>query len=280
MQETAGVLHRSGSTIHYWVAGHHRAPLVAFTHGTSMDMRMFAPQLQAVWDAGYRTLRWDMRGHGRSRPIGTVPFTLANVGDDLLALLDSLLMGRQACLVGHSLGAHVSQHVVFARPERIAALVLVGSTCVTVPARPWRTVLSASSPMVQRLRTGMALRHRLARASAVDPAVQTYAFEATDQFSKSELISVWRASTTRIRAHPGYRIEQPLLLTHGEYDFRRRVSRFAPKWAARDPRCEYEVVRRAGHHANQDNPAAFNAILVEFLARHFPIPRGLGRTSG
>ncbi len=275
MQETAGVLHRSGSTIHYWVAGHKRAPLVAFTHGTSMDHRMFAPQLDAVWDAGYRTLRWDMRGHGRSRPIGTTPFTLANVTEDLLALLDSLLLGRQVCLVGHSLGGHVSQQIVFQRPDRVAALVLVGSTCLTLPAHPWRAVSSACLPLVQRFRTGMTLRHRYARTTAIVPAVQTYAFEATDQFSKGELITVWRAGTTRVRAQPGYRIEQPVLLLHGEYDVRSRISKIAPKWASRDPRCEYEVIRRAGHHANQDNPASFNAILLEFLARHVPLPRGL-----
>jgi 3-oxoadipate enol-lactonase len=42
--------------------------------------------------------------------------------------------------------------------------------------------------------------------------------------------------------------------------------RTAPAWAAREPTCTYTPIRGAGHTANQDNPAAFNEVLLEFLA--------------
>ncbi|MEQ7124556.1 alpha/beta hydrolase [Actinopolymorpha sp. B11F2] len=275
MEEISGILQRSGSAIHYWVAGPKRAPMVAFTHGASMDHRMFAGQLPAVWKAGYRTLRWDIRGHGRSKPLGKVPLRMTDVAEDLQALLDNHLLGRQVCLVGQALGAQVSQQIVFSRPERVAALVVIGAGCVTFPAGPWHAWASAWSRAGCRLRSGRTLRQRLARASGIVPAVQTYAYDATQRLTRGELLAALRAGAGKIRSDPTYRIEQPLLLVHGEYDGTTGVRRLAPRWAARDPRCRYEVIRRAGHHAHQDNPAAFNRLLLEFLAEHFPLPRGL-----
>jgi 3-oxoadipate enol-lactonase len=275
VEEVSGILQRSGSAIHYWVAGPKRAPMVAFTHGASMDHRMFAAQLAAVWKAGYRTLRWDIRGHGVSKPLGKVPLTVRDLAEDLQALLDNHLLGRQVCLVGQALGGHVSQHIVFERPERVAALVVIGATCVTFPAAPWRTWSSGWSRAGRWLRSGGELRQRVARASGIVPAVQTYAYDATQRLSRAELVAALRAGTGRIRSDPAYRIEQPLLLVHGEYDRTSGVRRLAPRWAARDPRCRYEVIRRAGHLAHQDNPGAFNRLLLEFLAEHFPLPRGL-----
>ncbi|WP_227357110.1 alpha/beta fold hydrolase [Haladaptatus salinisoli] len=40
-----GQLRRSGSEIHYWITGPEDGPLVACTHGASMDHRMFDPQV-------------------------------------------------------------------------------------------------------------------------------------------------------------------------------------------------------------------------------------------
>jgi 3-oxoadipate enol-lactonase len=272
VEEIAGVLERSGSAIHYWVAGPRRAPMVAFTHGASMDHRMFAAQLPAVWDAGYRTLRWDIRGHGESKPLGKAPLTQRDVAEDLQTLLDNHLLGRQVCLVGQALGGQVSQHIVYERPERVAALVVVGATCVTLPGRAWAP---GSSRAGRWLRSGGAIRQRVARASGIVPAVQTYAYDATERLSKGELRAALAAGAGKIRSDPAYRIEAPLLLVHGEHDAMRGVRRLAPRWAARDPRCRYEVIRRAGHLAHQDNPTAFNRLLLEFLAEHFPLPRGL-----
>lgn len=64
------ILDRSGSEIHYWVTGLEDGPLVAFTHGATMDYRMFDPQVGPVVNAGYRVLTWNVRGHRRSKPIG------------------------------------------------------------------------------------------------------------------------------------------------------------------------------------------------------------------
>jgi 3-oxoadipate enol-lactonase len=80
-----------------------------------------------IWDpimprltAGYRVIRYDARGWGRS-PAATVPFALV---DDLIAVLDRLDVPR-ATFVGCSQGGAASLELALLQPERVAALVLV-----------------------------------------------------------------------------------------------------------------------------------------------------------
>lgn len=288
MEEAAAVIERSGSSIHYWTAGPERSPLVVFTHDGLADHRMFDAQLATLWEAGYRTLRWDMRGHGRSQPLGKTPLTVRDLADDLLAVLDAITLGRPFCLVGQGLGGQVAQLVARWRPERAAALVLVATAQVAerVPVR--RRVGWWWSRARLRCRDDGWLRHRVARAAALRRSAQTYAFAATDPLSRRHLVEILRA--TWLAAHPrptylepsypgthysslAYVAAQPVLLLVGDHDA--AGLRAARRWSERDPRCELVVVPYAGHRANQDNPTEFNHALVSFLAAHCPVPRGV-----
>jgi 3-oxoadipate enol-lactonase len=62
-------IERSGTTLHYWLAGPVGHLLVVFTHGGGMDHRMFEAQ-QALVAKEYRVLFWDMYVHGKSQPLG------------------------------------------------------------------------------------------------------------------------------------------------------------------------------------------------------------------
>lgn len=81
-----------------------------------------------AFTARFRVLRYDLRGHGGSgtRP---GPYETADLGGDLLGLLDSLGEER-AFLVGVSLGGMVGMWVAAHHPERVAGLVVC---CVA----PW-----------------------------------------------------------------------------------------------------------------------------------------------
>ncbi|MCX6030696.1 MAG: alpha/beta hydrolase [Chloroflexi bacterium] len=122
------ILERAGCRLHYWQVGDPAAPLIVLTHGAGADHRMFDAQIPALTPS-HRVLTWDVRGHGLSRPAGG-PFSSQAAVEDLLALLDAV--GRpQAILVGQSMGGNISQEVAFRRPERVRALIVVGSTCNT-----------------------------------------------------------------------------------------------------------------------------------------------------
>jgi 3-oxoadipate enol-lactonase len=258
-----GVLERSGSRIHYWLAGPEQGRLVAFTPGATMDHRMFDYQVSAVVGAGYRALTWDPRGHGLSKPIGN-GFSVGAASEDLLAILDRLGT-REAFFVGQSLGGNVAQELVFRHPERVLALVVIGCTCNTMlPSRLGQLALKLS-PLAFRLWPYGDLKRRTGTSVSVKPDVQEYAREAIARVSRKEFLTIWDAAAHTLHEEPGYRIERPLLITHGEQDRLGNISKIAPAWAARDPNSRYVVIPGAGHNANQDNPKFFNRLLLDFL---------------
>lgn len=265
-----GVLERAGCRIHYWLSGPEDAPLVVFTHGAMMDHRMFDAQVPVVAQH-YRVLTWDMRGHGRSKPIGDVGegLLMRDLIEDLVALIDNLQYGR-ATLVGQSLGGHLAQDVVFYHPERVAALATIGSSCSTIKQPRLGRLALHLSPLAFKIWPEDSLRKQISENTAVTPGAQAYAYEALRQLTKEDIVKVWNAVTTLLHHEPGYRIEHPLLITHGEDDGLGNIKKISPKWAARDPESRYVVIPAAGHNANQDNPEFFNRILLEFLDEYVP----------
>jgi 3-oxoadipate enol-lactonase len=93
-------------------------PLVLIHPGWG-DSAIWEPLL-ATLGAGYRVIRYDSRGFGRS-PAPAAPYTQLG---DLTAVLDSLGVAR-AVLVGHSGGGGPAIGLALAQPERVQALVLV-----------------------------------------------------------------------------------------------------------------------------------------------------------
>ncbi len=73
-----------------------------------------------------RVTRIDQRGHGESEaPAG--PYSRADLAADVLGVLDAEGFD-QTILVGHSMGGIVAMETALAHPERIAGLVLIGTT--------------------------------------------------------------------------------------------------------------------------------------------------------
>lgn len=55
---TEHVVAHVGSQLHAWLTGPDGGPLIALSHGASMDHRMFDEQIGPLTDAGYRVLAW------------------------------------------------------------------------------------------------------------------------------------------------------------------------------------------------------------------------------
>lgn len=263
---TGKVLERAGCPIHYWTGGPDGRPLVVFMHGATMDHRMFNAQVEALLP-DYRVLVWDCRGQGASQPMGD-GFSLAMCAADMLAILDR--EGEEsAVFVGQSLGGYVAQHIVRSTPERVLALVIIGATPL---AKAYSKLdvwaLKASLPLFRLWPFGN-LTTVVARNTARTPAAQAYALEAIRRTSRANFITIWEDVSTAVdeRGLPGFTIDVPLLLLHGDRDTAGTIRRDMPVWATQEPRAEYHVIAGAGHNANQDNPAETNRILRAFLER-------------
>ncbi|TMF07164.1 MAG: alpha/beta fold hydrolase, partial [Chloroflexi bacterium] len=99
-------------------------PAVFLTHGYAATGRMWSPQRQALNDAGYRLITWDMRGHGGTdSPDDPAQYSEALTVQDMTVLLD-MLSTEQAVVGGLSLGGYMSLAFYLTHPERVRALVL------------------------------------------------------------------------------------------------------------------------------------------------------------
>ncbi|MFN8596214.1 MAG: alpha/beta hydrolase [Anaerolineae bacterium] len=259
------VLDRQGCPIHYWLAGDPSRPLIVLTHGAGADHRTFDAQLPMLLER-YRVLTWDMRGHGQSRPLGE-SFTIERTTNDLLAILDQI-NAPTAIFVGHSMGGSVTQEIVYRHPERVRALVIIDSTCNTLPISAAEKVSAAIAPLIFKLLPYEPLKKQSAQASGFRPDVQQYVYDAMSQVTKDEFSSFIVAGLSNLHAEPQYRIPHPLLLVHGDSDQTGNIKKIAPTWAKRDPNCRYVVIPHARHCAHQDNPEFFNRVLADFLNDH------------
>jgi 3-oxoadipate enol-lactonase len=120
--------------LHHTFAGPQDAGVVVLSNSLGTTLAMWEPQAAAL-ARGHRVLRYDLRGHGRS-PVPEAPYSIADLGSDLLALLDRTGIAR-ASLFGVSLGGMVSMWVAAHAPERVDRLILCSTSAVMGPPESW-----------------------------------------------------------------------------------------------------------------------------------------------
>ena len=120
--------------LHHEVTGPADAPAVVLSNSLGATLAMWDRQLDAL--AGYRVVRYDLRGHGGS-PVPDGPSSIADLGGDLVALLDRLEIER-ASLVGVSLGGMVSLWTAAHHPDRVDRLAPCFTSAQLGPPQMWR----------------------------------------------------------------------------------------------------------------------------------------------
>lgn len=213
----------------------------------------------------------DQRGFGASA--GSLPVSIAQLADDALGLLDALHVAGPAVVCGISMGGYVAQHLAARHPERVAAVILVDTKLEadTPEARAGRADLAAK---VGRLGLGIL-------ADAMIPRLLADSEEARAAADRGEIETVIRRS---ILAQPvatvqaalaalGERpdmteamrgLSTPALLVGGAED---AITPPACLEAAEAilPDSKLLIVPAAGHMTPLEQPAVFNAAVLEFL---------------
>ena len=268
IDETYGrelTIERPGCTIHAWLAGPADAPLVAMSHAALVDHTFFARLLPPLLPR-HRILTWDIRGHGASRPLDG-RFLIPDAVDDLIALLDALEIER-AVMLGQSMGTYVGQELVYRHPDRAAALIVIGGTCITAdPGRLGRAGLKIATPIMWAW-PYTSLKKASVEAAAEKSSSRAYLRQRFDEFSKREYINIMDGVDRCVHPDPGYRTPGPTLLLVGEHDKTGDIRKSMAAWAAREPDDEYHVIGGAGHCANLDRPDETNGRILEFLGTH------------
>ncbi|MCA0170529.1 alpha/beta fold hydrolase [Bacillus sp. RAR_GA_16] len=120
-------------------------PLI-FLHPPGMGHVVFHEQVKLA--RHFRTIVFDMRGHGRSG-LGSKPFSIALLANDLNLLMEALSM-KEAILIGYSSGGSVAQEFAIQHQEKVAGLLLCGGFS------------EVSDPFLQaEFRAGKALVHNM-----------------------------------------------------------------------------------------------------------------------
>ncbi len=126
--------------IRYRFDGPVDAPVLVLSNSLGTDLSMWDAQIPAFAQR-LRVLRYDTRGHGASTATPG-PYSIAQLGRDVLGLLDALGIAR-AHFCGLSMGGMVGQWLGVNAPERIERLVLCNTAALIGPAELWDKRIAA-----------------------------------------------------------------------------------------------------------------------------------------
>jgi len=119
----------NGIRIHYELSGKEGAEVVMLSHSLASNLVMWRPQMD-VLSRHFRVLAYDTRGHGGSDATAP-PYTLSQLGEDAVALLDALSIDA-VHWVGISMGGMIGQCIALNRPDRFRSLSLC-DTAARIP---------------------------------------------------------------------------------------------------------------------------------------------------
>ncbi len=233
------------------------APPLVFLHAASYTRKMWLPQTHRL-QTEFRTVALDLPGHGAR---AATPFTFRAATQAIHETLERENIAR-AVLVGVSLGGCVALDYAAQRPDRVAGLVISGST-IDTQALLSRLVLTGESLVFPRgapAFTRALARFLKARFPAPMAAEMIHSGTYWDAAADAVKAMRGRDFPARLSVFPG-----PTLILNGERDWVHRRAERAYLAAAQHARME--IIPRAGHVANLDEPEAFTDAVREF-ARH------------
>jgi 3-oxoadipate enol-lactonase len=252
----------SAVDVHAVVTGRADAPVVVLSNSLGSTHRMWDAQL-AELERSFRVVRYDTRGHGAS-PVPAGPYSIDDLADDLIALLDRLDVPR-AHLVGLSLGGMTAMRVASRNPERVQRLAVLCTGAQLPPASAWNeraaTVRAQGSravaaPVVERWFTPAHL--------AAHPDHQRAYEEMVAATPAEGYAGCCEAIAEHDLREQLCTIEAPTLAIAGADDPATPPAKLE-ELAAHIPDARLLVVPSAAHMANAEQPNIITPALIEHL---------------
>lgn len=120
----------NGADIAYRFDGPENGPVLLVANSLMANGSMLDGNVSALEDH-YRVLRYDKQGHGGSG-FSKGPFTISQLADDALGLLDALGI-QKVHFMGLSIGGMIGQQLGARFPERILSLMLCNTASEMLP---------------------------------------------------------------------------------------------------------------------------------------------------
>ena len=257
-----------GTRIHYEVTGRVGKTPVLMIQGLGASKNAWNLQRIAM-ATRFRIISFDNRGAGRSdKP--TEPFTLEQMADDAIAVLDAAGI-ETAHIVGASMGGVISQIVAVKYPQRVRSLTLVCTACRN---HPWRQELLQSWAKTAEEK-GMIEVGKEAAQWVMSPRSFRRLVPAFTWMGPLAALRPRHSFVSQIHAILDTRedlvdqlstITAPTMVIVGNQDI------LTPRGdseeiAERIPNAELVVISGAAHGLMMEHSSTFNKILIEFLQR-------------
>jgi len=240
-----------------------KTPLILI-HGFPLDSSMWAGQKRHFRD------RWpllcpDLPGFGKSRK--KAPDTIVEYALSIRERLKEDKIGK-AVIAGFSMGGYIALSLYEICPEIFGALILIDTRSAgdSALARAGRNVALKSlesegmkffaDNMPQKLLSEDGLKN-----GKLVSRVRRMILKQRPEAVRNALIAM---KNRKSRTHVLKRIAVPTLFVCGENDVITPPGEMI-SMANRTGGCSFSLVKGAGHLANLENPAGFNAALEEFL---------------
>lgn len=232
---------------------------------------------RAIADAGYRAVAIDLPGYGASAVMGA-PDLATMVGAVRTVL--QRVGAQRTVLLGHSMGGMVAQELLALDPAGVHGLVLACTSASFGRADgAWQAQFVAER--LAPLESGLGMPGMAARlvpglvAPGAPAAALCIASDIMARVPEASYRAALRAIAGFDRRQSLAAVAVPTLVLAAVAD-RTAPPELMQRMASRIRGAEFRCLDDAGHIANVEQPAAFNAAVVSFLQRHFPAYRGDG----
>jgi pimeloyl-ACP methyl ester carboxylesterase len=259
---------------HYELGGPPEGRPVVLVPGFSVPLYIWDPTFEALVQAGFRVLRYDLFGRGYSdRP--PVANDLDLFDGQLDALLDALTIASPVSVVGVSMGGIIGASFTDRHPERVDRLALIDPAGFPLS---WGLAFRLMTlPVLGEVLMSLVGARMLVSGLPGDLfwpegypqyVEQFYPQLAYRGFRRS-ILSTMRCMPLDDHQAVYRRVGtqgRPILLVWGEQD---GTVSFEHHKAALEamPQAEFHAVREAGHISHYERPEVVNPLLIEFLRR-------------
>ena len=243
--------------IYYEVAG--EGPPLVLIHAIPFDHSLWLYQI-AHFSTWFRVIALDLRGFGRSTKV-TASFTFEDMAHDVLDAMNKE-KAEKSVVMGCSIGSKLALLLGGMWPDRFSAVIQVGGN--SGPQDFKRRINGyGSEPFSTYRRDHLRYGNRQGFGDTPVGAYLHNLFSERDPwYDKAAIIRVFEAlSTYDVRPFlAGYKL--PTLIINGEFDNARPQGE---QTACLIPGSRHRVLSGTGHACMIEDPAGFDALVIDFL---------------
>lgn len=256
---------------HYRIDGPQDGAVILLIHGATVPGWQFDRLVPHLTDAGFRTIRADLYGHGYSdRP--RVSYAHGLFVRQLIELLDALAIAAPVHVLGLSLGAAVGARLVCRQPERFANVVLAAPLVDFTGRSPATRLLDypvLGECLIPTYVLPMLIRRRTRRYRAIEDGrfVQKFRRQLRKPGYGRALLSLFRSGSLgdqRDCYAALQRQSHPVLVLRGDGDIIVTPGQIALVRALM-PRAECRELRGTGHSFVLTHPEQVAPAVIGFL---------------